>query len=101
MYWEEPKYKKKINDANDDRDQKKQEPTAKKDQRAAPSEPKAAPGLHKFEHSLVLTEEFTAGLGLSQLYRLSELQLELEKCTTQFGVIYTIGTSPFYEGLTP
>lgn len=31
MYWEEPKYKKKINDANDDRDQKKQEPTAKKD----------------------------------------------------------------------
>jgi hypothetical protein len=58
-------------------------------------------GFQKFEYNLVLTEEFTAKLGLSELYRLSELQLELEKCTTQFGVIYTIGTSPFYENLAP
>lgn len=64
-------------------------------------EDKEKPKQAKYKYNLVLTEEFTAKLGLAELFRLSELQLELEKCETQFAVIYTIGTSPFYEHLTP
>ena len=95
-YWDNDKYKRHNNENNEERENKKAEVTVKKEE-----EKTKIKGLQKFEYNLVLNEDFTSKLGLSELYRLSELQLELEKCTTQFGVIYTIGTSPFYENLSP
>ena len=53
QYWEEPKYKKKINDNLDERDSKKVEVSSKKEEAAAKVKPG---GLQKFEHNLVLTE---------------------------------------------
>ena len=94
VYWEHPKYKKKINEAVEDRENRKIEVTSKKQEEK--EKPKV---VQQFQHNLVLTEDFTAQLGLAELFRLSELQLELEKCTTQFAVVYTVGTSAFYENL--
>ena len=74
----------------DEVDNRKVEPTTQME------ESKQKKKANQFEHSLKLTEEFTAQLGLAELFRLSELQLQLEKCSTQFAVIYTIGTSAFY-----
>lgn len=97
-YWELPKYKKKVND-EDGGSHRKVEVARKEEEKEKEREKQKL--VHQFEHSLVLTEDFTSKLGLAELFRLSELQLELEKCSTQFAVIYTIGTSPFYENLTP
>lgn len=55
----------------------------------------------KTDSILIVSEELMAHLNSTELFQLSDLQLELSTATSVFSAVYMIGKSMFLQKITP